>query len=797
MWVALASIGLACGGGGDDTAPGPTDPSDITQPPSDSGVDAGADEVPPPADPGPEITADTGLGPCLGSGCPGQACLEDTECQRGPCTWHQGERICSGPCGLNEACGPGLACEGGLCVSEAPMLCRPCTEDTLCGAAPCLDYGGAARFCGAACGPETPCPSGFGCLAGQCRSASGSCNCSLASLALADATICLSSNEAGQCPGVRVCEGGTLSPCDAAEPAADVCDGVDNDCDGDVDSVPCDDGTTCTLDSCTGAGGCHFEPLVGLSCADGDACTEALGECAVSGACVAAPLACDDDDPCTADTCAEGIGCLNVDSGLCSCAKDEDCPPPENRCLGEVVCLTTDDKPWLHCEQDLTTAVECSLDPGEDPACLSVWCVPTTGLCEKGTISEGEVCGADGLACVLPSTCVGGACAKGELVVCDDGDACTLDLCTEPAGCLYLPQAPDACDDADVCTQELGCDPAEGCQYADLSPGCDDGEPCTADSCDPALGCLHAPTTEGCCEHGVSEAGYCLDPLVVSAGADLAIGPGETAALLAVASGGDGVYSWTWFALGSGVVGNTPGVEVSPAATTTYVVQVLDGAGNEAADIVTVQVLGVPLSLCAWPQIDFESPGQTQPAAVWTFDEACTQATQTKNAKPSVLLSDVDFENGTLTGVFHVDTTDDDDLIGFVFGWQGEDDFLLMDWKQGGQDFCTADVFEGVSVKHLQAPAGTLECPDFFASLGTEATTVLVKAIPPGWADFSTYQWTLHVTDGQAEITIEDASGTLVHLVEVTLPAGYAGGKFGFYNNSQDSVVYELFQFVD
>ena len=58
----------------------------------------------------------------------------------------------------------------------------------------------------------------------------------------------------GQCgPGTQTCENGVWGPCSAREPSIEVCDGVDNDCDGVIDgpNALCDNGGVCINGRCT------------------------------------------------------------------------------------------------------------------------------------------------------------------------------------------------------------------------------------------------------------------------------------------------------------------------------------------------------------------------------------------------------------------------------------------------------------------------------------------------------------------------------------------------------------------
>ena len=76
-----------------------------------------------------------------------------------------------------------------------------------------------------------------------------------------------------------------------------------------------------------------------------------------------------------------------------------------------------------------------------------------------------------------------------EEVNCDDGVACTTDVCNPASGCVNTPDD-RPCDDNDACTID-GCDPVMGCRHTVLD--CDDAVACTVDACGPASG---APTPD-------------------------------------------------------------------------------------------------------------------------------------------------------------------------------------------------------------------------------------------------------------------------------------------------------------
>jgi hypothetical protein len=52
------------------------------------------------------------------------------------------------------------------------------------------------------------------------------------------------------------------------------------------------------------------------------------------------------------------------------------------------------------------------------------------------------------------------------------------------------------CDDGDACTSDV-CTPEGICSYEDITASCDDADVCTDDACDPALGCVNESVAVG------------------------------------------------------------------------------------------------------------------------------------------------------------------------------------------------------------------------------------------------------------------------------------------------------------
>ena len=459
----------------------------------------------------------------------GAPCSGPSDCASGLCVEAQGGLECTRPCG--DGCPAGWTCasapdgKGDLCVSLYGSLCNPCRSNAECAKAAagarCVSFGDDGAFCGAPCGGG--CPEGTVCSQGtdvdgaqteQCTPKDhAACECRESARAGGLSTDCRVTAAVGTCTGTRACGQSGLSACSAAQPAAEVCGGGDEDCDGETDeqdAVGCvpfyedgdGDGVGSDAARCLCAGTGDYTATQSGDCDDADpavvpgapcGATTCSGDqltpapiCGPDGACVAGAAA-----PCPGKlACATGSECLESCSGAADCQAGAWC--------GGGVCLATQ-------------------DPGA-PCASSAQC--ETGHC------------ANGFCCAAGDCCV----SAGD---CDDANVCTTDACSDNQ-CTHSPNAAPCtqpmcagsswvgvavcsggvcgaapvldCAGAEPC-RKYGCDPAAGCVVEDAAAGLVCGEPaCDGESltppptCDGAGVCVSAVAPEPCPKAGADVA---------------------------------------------------------------------------------------------------------------------------------------------------------------------------------------------------------------------------------------------------------------------------------------------------
>ena len=413
----------------------------------------------------------------------------------------------------------------------------------------CLDYGADGSFCGLNCGPNGhACPAGYACeeLEGlpaatrmQCvlADAAATCACSQVSVDLALATACLVVNELGECGGSRACGPEGLSACEGPEAVAETCNEVDDDCDGETDEGLA--GAPCTIENgdgeCGGLSACEDgvafcdapipAPDVcngvdddcdgvtdgGLDCCSTDAGCAHLnvpGTCDAPGTCTGHRIdgVCTEAKVCEAVEVADGAPCIGAVCVAPSCGEDGVWTAPTT-CSAAGECgvggASQDCDDANVCTIDICDAgTGCAHDPVDGDSTASCYTFePETvgfGQCQAGVIGcnsgtsigcvdqvgpTAEVCNG------LDDDCDGGTDEGGDAL-------CTPYVCLGEDGCLSYCEAQEDCEAGFFCDLDDLDDDGDSHECAPkLGPGqtCHDG---SHFECAGAMGCHNG----FCCE---------------------------------------------------------------------------------------------------------------------------------------------------------------------------------------------------------------------------------------------------------------------------------------------------------
>ncbi len=265
---------------------------------------------------------------------------------------------------------------------------------------------------------------------------------------------------------------------DCSDAVAKVCDGAAHVCVACQTSADCGPGHLCQGKTCVAAVGCKND-----------------SECkATQQVCDKAALAC--------------VDCL----GANDCAVGQQCSGQQ--CVAAKACKSNKECDGVCSPAGLCVACVASDDCASGQYCTAAWaCAPVqckVAACGGAALfackvdgsgyETGKLCN-DGNACTL-DVCLGSACKASVPKVCDDGNPCTDDICDKSQGCVALPNA-NACSDGDPCT--LG-DVCSGGKCTTGSQTCDDGEPCTADACSGGQ-CTHAAKSGDCSDGSLCTVG--------------------------------------------------------------------------------------------------------------------------------------------------------------------------------------------------------------------------------------------------------------------------------------------------
>ncbi len=274
----------------------------------------------------------------------------------------------------------------------------------------------------------------------------------------------------------------------------------------------CNDTNPCTADVCTLSGACQFTPIGdGVACDDGQVCT--TQEVCSSGSCSGGTLNLYCKEPCTADSQCASSSCDLATSTCNECTVSAECSTGicvNGKCFVQLDCTIQD------CVVGTCVGGKCQ-------ACS------TNADCPGSSCVDGR-CSANVSGCTTSASCFGNQMCdtfKGQCVECvTDGDCgkdrycsskghcehqvCTSTVCTASASLACNTNGSGytltSCDDGNACTTDI-CDPIGGCVHEAIAAGgsCADGTGCSTSVCDGAGSCISA--TKVCPKDGVCDPG--------------------------------------------------------------------------------------------------------------------------------------------------------------------------------------------------------------------------------------------------------------------------------------------------
>ena len=223
-------------------------------------------------------------------------------------------------------------------------------------------------------------------------------------------------------------------------------------------------------------------------------------------------------------------------------------------------------------------------------------------------------------------------------------------------------------------------------------------------------------------------------------------------------------------------------------------------AATVIAGFLSKQAFAVAVDLSGWTAQGGSSNWQVQPGNDTVL--------QTVNGAPTVFFdASVTSTQGTaLNGTIRVNSAGngDDDFIGFVLGYNTGEifsssvDFYLIDWKQGdqsgwGQGLAISHVVDGsngnttgTGGSYWQHTAGEVDLITRSATLGNT-----------GWADETEYAFNIIFTSSLIEVSVDGAVALSITPTDVAGVSSFGDGSFGFYNYSQEHVLYSTIRQID
>ncbi|MDC0709127.1 choice-of-anchor A family protein [Stigmatella sp. ncwal1] len=189
-------------------------------------------------------------------------------------------------------------------------------------------------------------------------------------------------------------------------------------------------------------------------------------------------------------------------------------------------------------------------------------------------------------------------------------------------------------------------------------------------------------------------------------------------------------------------------------------------------------------------------PAGSDPAPRWILSPDRLTLRQSVNSGPAVYMTNLPAAGSELVFDLAVETTSDDDFIGWVVAYDQGDttnpqaEFMLFDWKQLDQTLSGGKVGRaGLAmsrVKGVVTPSGQDGVDPFWAHFGAiseEARGITLSRT--GWADHAVYRVRMEYEVSRVRVWVNN-------VLQFDQQGTFPIGRFGFYTNSQQDSRFTL-----
>lgn len=163
---------------------------------------------------------------------------------------------------------------------------------------------------------------------------------------------------------------------------------------------------------------------------------------------------------------------------------------------------------------------------------------------------------------------------------------------------------------------------------------------------------------------------------------------------------------------------------------------------------------------------------------------------QSAHSNPTYFIGGEALVNQTFNGYLSVEDNSDDDFIGLVFGFNGFDDYYLLDWKRSTQVYRGKTAEEGFRLSRVN----NRNQVDLWDHSG-QGIDILATAFGSdmGWDDNVNYEVTLGYTNTEINLMV---NGGTFNNKQVFSLSGLKNkeGQIGFYTFSQGAVSFSDFR---